>query len=105
MTSDAVAKVRELEGVLRELPQVEIATEHVLHAGLYARTIRIPAGVVLTGVFIIIPTMLVVYRSVLGGSRSLFLVGLRLLFRLVCRYGLTSLFANLPTELLIFEVQ
>ena len=77
LASDAVAKVRELEGVLRELPQVEIATEHVLHAGLYARTIRIPAGVVLTGVFIIIPTMLVVHGHATAyiGGESIDLVG------------------------------
>ena len=59
MTPQAIDKVRELEGITRDLPQVEIATEHVLHGGMYARTICIPAGVVLTGVFIRVPTLLV----------------------------------------------
>lgn len=59
MSPKAVEKVRELESVTRELPQVEIATDHVLHGGMYARTICIPAGVVLTGVFIRVPTVLV----------------------------------------------
>lgn len=59
MTPQAIDKVRELEAITRELPQVEIATEHVLHGGMYARTICIPAGVVLTGVFIRVPTLLV----------------------------------------------
>lgn len=59
MTPEAIGKVRELEAITRDLPQVEIATEHVLHGGMYARTIRIPAGVVLTGVFIRVPTLLV----------------------------------------------
>lgn len=59
MTPDAVDRVRDLEAVLRELPQVEIETEHVLHGGMYARTICIPAGVALTGVFIRVPTVLV----------------------------------------------
>ena len=31
------------------MPQAEIITTHVLSGGMYARTIRIPAGVALTG--------------------------------------------------------
>lgn len=60
MSAQAIDKVRRLEAVTRELPQVEIATHHVLHGGLYARTIRIPAGVLLTGAFIRVPTLLIV---------------------------------------------
>jgi hypothetical protein len=60
MADEAIARVRELEQWTRTLPQVAVETEHVLHAGMYARTIRIPAGVVLTGVLIRVPTMLVV---------------------------------------------
>lgn len=46
---------------IRELPQVDLATEHVFHAGMYARTIRLPAGTVLTGALIKIPTLLVIH--------------------------------------------
>lgn len=59
MAPEAIDKVRELEAITRDLPQVEIATDHVLHGGMYARTICIPSGVVLTGVFIRVPTLLV----------------------------------------------
>lgn len=59
MSIEAIDKVRDLEAITRDLPQVEIPTDHVLHGGMYARTIRIPAGVVLTGVFIRVPTLLV----------------------------------------------
>lgn len=59
MAPEAIDKVRQLEAITRELPQVEIATDHVLHGGMYARTICIPSGVVLTGVFIRVPTLLV----------------------------------------------
>lgn len=59
MSDTAIAKVRALEAAVRDLPQVEIATDHVLHGGMYARTILIPAGVLLTGVFIRVPTLLV----------------------------------------------
>jgi hypothetical protein len=41
--------VRQFENAALVLPQVHIATEHVLHGGMYARTIRIPANTMLTG--------------------------------------------------------
>lgn len=64
MTDDAIDKVYQLEAVTSAQPQVHIPTEHVIHAGMYLRTIRIPAGTLLTGVFIKIPTCLVVSGSV-----------------------------------------
>lgn len=52
MTSNAVARVRALESEVLQLEQKPIATHHLIHAGLYHRTICIPAGVVLTGALI-----------------------------------------------------
>ncbi len=60
MSPQAIANVAALEEIALALPQVPIHTTHVLHAGLYSRTIRIPAGVVLTGALIKIPTMVIV---------------------------------------------
>ena len=57
--------MRELERAALVLPQTPIPTEHVFHAGMYARTIRIPAGVMLTGALIKIPTILIVSGDVL----------------------------------------
>ena len=51
--------VRSLESYILQAPQTEIETRHVLHAGIYARTIMIPSGVILTGVLVKIPTILV----------------------------------------------
>lgn len=45
-TNDAVT---ELERQVLAAPQVDLRTEHALTGGVYARTITIPAGVVLTG--------------------------------------------------------
>jgi hypothetical protein len=45
---------------MRKLPQVHLRTEHVLHAGMYARTVRIKAGVLFTSVLIKVPTMVTV---------------------------------------------
>lgn len=60
MTPEAIDKVRQLEARTAELEQVEIPTDHVLHGGMYARTIKIPAGVLLTGAHIKRATMLVI---------------------------------------------
>lgn len=59
MSPAAVAKVRALESAALQRPQVPIETLHTFHAGLYARTITIPAGVLLTGALIKIPTLLI----------------------------------------------
>lgn len=56
----AIEKVRRLEAILKRQPQAHIETKHSLHAGLYMRTVLIPAGVVITGVLVKIPTMLIV---------------------------------------------
>jgi GNAT superfamily N-acetyltransferase len=59
MTAAAVDKVRALERQNAQLEQVPIATAHLIHAGLYARSIMLPAGVVLTGALIKRATVLI----------------------------------------------
>lgn len=59
MSVEAVEAVRQLGLRVSETPQIPVPTYHVLHAGLYARTIKIPAGSVLCGVLIKRATLLV----------------------------------------------
>lgn len=42
------------------MPQIELKTEHVLHAGMYARTVRLDARVAIVSVLIKVPTILTV---------------------------------------------
>ena len=44
-----VENVSVLEGYLAQFPQVIMDTTHIVHGKMYARTILIPAGTVLTG--------------------------------------------------------
>ena len=60
MGQEEIDAVRRLESAALRLPQTHIPTDHVFHAGMYARTIKIPAGVVLTGAQIKIPTILII---------------------------------------------
>lgn len=59
MSAASIEAVRKLENAVLALPQVRIDTAHALHAGMYARTIMIPAGIVITGAQIKIPTILI----------------------------------------------
>lgn len=60
MTNEAIEKVRALEAQAALQPQIDIPTQHQIHAGTYARTIMIPAGAMITGAQIRIATTLIV---------------------------------------------
>lgn len=60
-----IERVRQWELAILEHPQAEIETTHTLHAGLYARTIRIPADTALTGALIKLATVLIVSGDVI----------------------------------------
>jgi len=56
--------VRQMEDMLLQLPQIDLQTQHVLSAGLYARTIFIPAGTVLTGALTNIDNLCVAFGDI-----------------------------------------
>ncbi len=65
MSPDAVENVRRFEVALGQCPQARLHTEHSFHAGIYTRTIKLPAGVALAGVTIKVPTVLIISGDVL----------------------------------------
>lgn len=63
-TSPAIVrKLREIQRLEIAKEQVLIFTEHLLHAGMYSRTITLPANTRLVGAFIKIPTVVIVVGS------------------------------------------
>lgn len=71
MTDEQIAKVFELEKVMAQLPQSHLETHHLIHAGMYARTVYVPAGSMFTSVVVKVPTVLTVCGDCtvyLGGS-------------------------------------
>lgn len=60
MTPEAIEKIVQAEQEAMKLPQVPIETTHCLHAGVYSRTIKIPASIIITGALIKRSTQLVV---------------------------------------------
>lgn len=77
MHKDAVASVSALEQASLKLPQVNVPTYHHFHAGMYARTIMIPANTVLTGALIKLATLLIVNGDVIAytGGGTVHLIG------------------------------
>jgi len=76
-TPETLAAVRMLEAIVGSAEQIEVTTEHLLHGGMYSRTIRIPADSVITGAYIKVPTVLIVHgdADVLTGDRWVSLSG------------------------------
>jgi hypothetical protein len=77
--AEAIAHIAAIEEKMRGLEQIHPQMEHVLHAGMYARTCRLAAGVAIVSVLIKIPTVLIVHGGayVLAGDRWFQIVGYR----------------------------
>lgn len=77
MSGDEVEKVRELERMILTMPQAELPTTQLLHAGMYARTMFVAAGVTVTGAFMTCPTVLIISGDMLvyAGKETLELKG------------------------------
>jgi hypothetical protein len=58
-SEETIEKIRIAEERIREHFQIEFCTEHVFHAGMYARTVRIAPNVVFTTVLVKRPTLLI----------------------------------------------
>lgn len=65
-----LAAIHEVQNWMLALPQVSLLTEHILHGGMYCRTVRLKANTVITGALIKVPTILVVcgHAKVLTGE-------------------------------------
>lgn len=77
MTPDQVGAVQRMEDFMLQCPQIDMPTVHSLHAGVYTRTIKIPAEGVITGALIQIPTTLIVAGkcTVIIGDKSFLIDG------------------------------
>ena len=65
MSDDALAKVYRLEEAMRESgDHLNLVTTHLLHAGLYHRTLFIPSGVLVAGTLVQIDTTVIVYGNI-----------------------------------------
>lgn len=63
-TDNANAQVAALEALLLTAPQINLRTQHIVHAGMSARTIFIPADSALTGALTNCDNICVVYGDI-----------------------------------------
>ena len=77
----AIDRLAKAQARILEFPQVEIATEHLLHGGMYSRTIRLRPGVVLMGSLIRLATVLILHGdcTVTNGNERFDLTGYNVL--------------------------
>src|SRR5277367_6011012 len=59
-SGESLEAIYAVEAVEREEPQINPEMEHLFHAGMYARTCRLPAGVRIVSVLYKIPTLLII---------------------------------------------
>ena len=60
MSSAQIDCVKQFEALVLSCEQVPIETQSVLHGGVYTRTVKIPAGVVIVGALVRVPTTLTI---------------------------------------------
>ena len=60
VSPEVIERIERYEEKARTFPQIDLVTEHVFHAGMYARTIKVAAGVMFTSVLIKIPTIVII---------------------------------------------
>ncbi len=78
---EMLATLQMVHEELMRYQQIPIATEHVLHGGMYARTIRLEPGVVMEGSLIKRATLLIVNgsTSLIAGDEAMELEGYNVL--------------------------
>jgi hypothetical protein len=79
--AQTLAALRDLDALMLEQPQIEARVDHLLHAGMYARTCFLPAGVLASGTVLRRATVLVLHGDVtiFTGNDSARLTGFHVL--------------------------
>ena len=80
-TEEILERLFSIQDIMLKLPQVPIHTEHLIHAGMYSRTIRMEPGTVMIGSLINRATVLIVQGSatMLAGDERVELEGYNVL--------------------------
>lgn len=65
-SQETVDKIKLVEDRIRASRQIEFVTEHVFHAGMYARTVRIQRGVIFTNVMVKCATLLIIHGDIMA---------------------------------------
>lgn len=78
MSHAEIVQVREWTDRARQLPQLWFVTDHLVHGGVYYRTVTLPAGSLITGVLVKCPTGLILDGEAfvyIGAAKPLHVTG------------------------------
>src|SRR5437899_3175222 len=64
MDAPSIAKVEALTRELLKMPQGQYHTNHVIHGGMYTRTLVTPPATLITGALIKVPTVLITHGEI-----------------------------------------
>ncbi len=64
MSDKEIAQVRSIEEVMLTYPQVDLSFDHLIHGGMYARTVSVPANLMMSGALIKTQTILIICGEV-----------------------------------------
>jgi hypothetical protein len=81
MDNASIDAVRRFESLALQQEQAEITTQHLIHAGMYARTILVKKDTIITGALIKIATILIINGNVVVtiGNEAIELIGYHVL--------------------------
>lgn len=65
MSDVAVQQVRDFESRLLAKPQIDLKMQSRIYAGIYSRSLFMPAGLFMTGALVRIPTLLTIWGDVM----------------------------------------
>lgn len=73
--------LRDLDAAMRVLAQTTISIDHLIHGGMYARTVHVPADTIISGAVLSRATVLVLYGdvTVFTGTKAVRLIGFHVL--------------------------
>ena len=60
LNGEMLEKIKLLETDLKKFKQAEFKTLHVIHGGMYSRTVLVPADHIIVGVLVKVPTQVIV---------------------------------------------
>ncbi|SEB24781.1 hypothetical protein [Paraburkholderia sartisoli] len=79
--AQTLSRLRDLDAAMLALPQTEIAIDHLIHGGMYARTAHVPADQLVSGALLHRATVLVISGdvTVFTGTDAVRLTGFHIL--------------------------
>lgn len=64
MTPGQINRVEQMEEALKSVPEANVETQHMFHAGVYVRTVNMKRFTMFTGALMRIPTVLIISGDV-----------------------------------------